>query len=129
MRDSETSSVISSFKCKVTTPRGRGLGLTQASVQEQPFKIPFVAATVLYINAEKPEMTELIISKTAEQIQRAFDQAQWRSLKLLLRFLGSLQDVLEGEGIFKILEELFDRAADLQSASAEDVGHFINTYW
>jgi len=84
-----------------------------------------VAATVLYVNAEKPELAELIISKTAEQLQSAFDQAQWRALKLLLRFLGSLQDVLEGDGVFKILEELFDRAADLQSASAEDVSYSL----
>lgn len=93
----------------------------KSRVQEQPFKIPFIAAAVLYTNKDKPEFLDVILSKTGAGIQAALDQGQWRSLKLLLRFFGSLQDVLEGEGVFGLLEELFNRAADLQSASTEDV--------
>ena len=32
-----------------------------------------------------------------------------------------MQDILEGDGVFPILDELFSRAADLQTASSEDV--------
>ena len=45
----------------------------------------------------------------------------WREVKLVLRFLACLQGLLEGEGVFPILEDLFSRAVDLQTASSEDV--------
>lgn len=44
----------------------------------------------------------------------------WRDAKLLLRFLGCLQILFEGDGIFATLEELFGRAVDCQTASSED---------
>ena len=45
----------------------------------------------------------------------------WREVKLVLRFLACLQGLLDGEGVFPILEDLFSRAVDLQTASSEDV--------
>lgn len=37
--------------------------------------------------------------------------------------------MLEGEGVFPVLEELFSRAADLQTASSEDVRQNYNAFW
>jgi nuclear cap-binding protein subunit 1 len=50
------------------------------------------------------------------------ETGRWREAKLMLRFCACLQSIFEGDGIFPLLNELFDHAADLQTASQEDVG-------
>ena len=97
------------------------VGLIVSSVVEQPFKIPFVAAIVLVANPQKPQITEEILTKAGTVIQEHLEAGAWREVKLVLRFLGCLQGVLEGDGVFPLLEELFSRAVDLQTASSEDV--------
>ena len=62
-----------------------------------------------------------VLVKSGECLQKYVDDGAWREVKLLLRFLGCLQCVFEGDGIFPVLEELFARAVDLQTASSEDV--------
>lgn len=91
------------------------------SVLEQPLKIPFVASTVLVANALKPEVVSDVLKKFGESLQAYIDSGSWREVKLLLRFLGCIQCLFEGDGVFPILEELFARAVDLQTASSEDV--------
>jgi nuclear cap-binding protein subunit 1 len=91
------------------------------SVTEQPFKIPFVAAVVLVVNTQKPELVVETLKRAAEALQGYLNVGAWREVKLILRFLGCLQRLFEGEGIFPILDELFSRAVDLQTASSEDV--------
>lgn len=88
---------------------------------EQPLKIPFVAAVLVVINPQKAELVAEILQKVDGAIRQYFDLGSWREVKLLLRFLGCLQGVLEGDGLFPVLEELFSRAVDLQTASSEDV--------
>lgn len=39
----------------------------------------------------------------------------------MLRFLALCQGLYTDEGVLPVLEELFNRAVDLQTASAEDV--------
>ena len=90
-------------------------------IVEQPFKIPFVAAILLSSNSQKPELTEEILSRVGTIIQGHLEAGAWREVKHVLRFLGCLQGILEGDGVFPILEELFARAVDLQTASSEDV--------
>ena len=90
-------------------------------VVEQPFKIPFIAAIVLVVNPSKPELAQEILEKVGIVIQERLEVGAWREVKLVLRFLGCLQGLLEGDGVFPILEELFSRAVDLQTASSEDV--------
>ncbi|EAS37257.3 cap binding protein [Coccidioides immitis RS] len=89
-------------------------------VIEQPFKIPFVAAVVLLINAQKSEIASRAFTKAGEMAQSYIAAGEWREVKLVLRFLGCLQGAFEGDGIFPILEELFSRAVDLQTASSDD---------
>lgn len=84
-------------------------------------KIPFVAATVLVAYNIKPECGSEILDKASVALQKYIDSGSWREVKLLLRFLGGLQVMFEGDGIFPLLEELFARAVDLQTASSEDV--------
>lgn len=90
-------------------------------VLEQPFKIPFVAAIVVVANTQKPEVTQEILARAGGLAQKYLDAGAWMEFKLVLRFLGLLQGLFEGEGIFPILEDLFSRAVDLQTASSEDV--------
>ncbi|CAK4033002.1 cap binding [Lecanosticta acicola] len=89
-------------------------------VLEQPFKIPFVAAVVLYANTEKSEIAGDVIAKAGQQLQEALEEGRWRDFKLLLRFFASLSRLFEEDGVMPILDELFGRAADLQTASSED---------
>lgn len=84
-------------------------------------KIPFVATTVLCAHDLKPELGTEVINKAGDALQKYIGSGSWREVKLLLRFLGVLQPAFEGEGIFPLLEELFSRAVDLQTASSEDV--------
>ncbi|KAK4694518.1 nuclear cap-binding protein subunit 1, partial [Lecanoromycetidae sp. Uapishka_2] len=90
------------------------------AVQLSPFKIPFVAAVVILINRKKPEAADQVIAKAQTTLQDHLNLGDWREVKLVLRFFACLQGVLEGDGVFPILEELFNRAVDLQTASSED---------
>ena len=76
---------------------------------------------MLVANSHKSELVSEILKKAGELVQRHVDAGGWRETKLLLRFLGGLQSIFEGDGIFPILEELFTRAVDLQTTSSEDV--------
>jgi nuclear cap-binding protein subunit 1 len=102
--------------------------LTVQLPQEQPLKIPFLASIVLFANAQKPELVTDVLTKVSEALQRQLDLGAWREVKLYLRFLGCLQGIFEGDGVFAILEELFSRAADLQMKSSEDVGVIVSYF-
>lgn len=91
------------------------------SVVEQPLKIPFVAAIVLTINPQKPEVAQDLLTLAAKVIQEHLEGGRWREVKLVLRLLACLQGLLDEDGVFPLLEELFSRAVDLQTASSEDV--------
>ena len=93
----------------------------QSRVVEQPLKIPFVAGVVLATNVQKSELAQEVLERAAAKIQDYLNEGAWREVKLVLRFLGCLQGILEGDGVFSIFEELFSRAVDLQTASSEDV--------
>ena len=95
------------------------------SVLEQPFKIPFAAAVVLAANTKKPELTAEILKKVQENLDDFIGKGLWREVKLVLRFLACLQGALEENGLFPVLEDIFSRAVDLQTASSEDVCPFL----
>ncbi|KAK2595788.1 Nuclear cap-binding protein subunit 1 [Conoideocrella luteorostrata] len=101
--------------------RNTFVSLTLQLVVEQPLKTPFVAAVVLVANTLKPELVDEVLIHLATQIEENLATGQWREVKLLLKFLACLQGCLEGNGIFPLLEDLFMRAADLQTASSDDV--------
>ena len=99
------------------------VNLAMQLVVEQPLKTPFVAAVVLVANTTKPELVDTVLVRLAEAIDSNIGQGEWRQVKLLLKFLACMQSCLEGDGVFPLLEELFSRAADLQTASSDDVGY------
>ena len=70
---------------------------------------------------KKPEFTEDVLKKIGSALQKYLDDGCWREVKLCLRFLGSLQGLFGGEGVFSVLEDLFQRAVELQTESSDDV--------
>lgn len=95
---------------------------------EQPFKIPFVAAIILVANSKNSALATEVLEKAREAAQNYINIGAWREVKLVLRFLGCLQGLYEGDGVFPVLEELFARAVDLQTTSSEDVSCF-SSHW
>jgi nuclear cap-binding protein subunit 1 len=95
--------------------------LTAGRTIEQPLRIPFIAAIILITNIHKPEFTLEILNKIGDVLQKHVEAGSWREVKLYMRLLGCLQGLFEGDGIFPLLEQFFERAADLQMQSSEDV--------
>ncbi|KAL2268670.1 hypothetical protein VTJ83DRAFT_3516 [Remersonia thermophila] len=100
--------------------RGNFVDLVLQLAVEQPLKTPFTAAVVLVANAAKPQVVDMLLAKLSSRIEEKIGAGEWRDVKLYLKLLACLQGCLEGEGVFPVLEELFARAVDLQTASSED---------
>ncbi|PMD28438.1 hypothetical protein NA56DRAFT_667010 [Hyaloscypha hepaticicola] len=97
--------------------------LVERMVGEQSFKVPFVAAVVLAINGMGEaggKVTGEVVSRMAEKCNRSIDAGEWRDVKLTLKFLGGLQGVLEGEGVWIVLQDLLTKAVDLQTENNEE---------
>ncbi|KUJ20138.1 uncharacterized protein LY89DRAFT_472300 [Mollisia scopiformis] len=89
-------------------------------VIEQPFKIPFVAAVVVVVNTLKSEMVEEVLKRTGIKVNEAIARGEWREVKLLMKFLGGLQGLLEADGVWAVLEEFLTKAVDLQTDNNEE---------
>lgn len=101
--------------------RSTFVNLTLQIALEQPLKTPFVAAVVLAVNTLKPEIAGEVLAKAAADTEEKVKAGEWREVKLYLKLLACLQGCLNGDGLFPLLEELFSRAVDLQTASSDDV--------
>lgn len=104
------------------------LDLVPQMVLEQPLKIPFVAAVALVVNSLRPELLDTLLVRITSTTEGRAKEGEWRDVKLYLKFLACLQSCFEGDGLFSILEELFSRAVDLQTASSDDVGSKSNRF-
>lgn len=104
--------------------RSTFINLSLQITQEQPLKTPFVAAVILGVNSLKPEVTQEVLAKAAAETEAKIKAGEWREVKLYLKLLACLQSCLAGDGVFPLLEELFSRAVDLQTASSDDVRAF-----
>lgn len=62
-----------------------------------------------------------VLARVAAAVEEKVNVGEWRTVKLYLKFLACLQNCLAGEGVFPILDTLFDHAVELQTASSEDV--------
>lgn len=80
-----------------------------------------MAGIVIVINPQKPEVVQELVIRAAKAVQEYLAIGYWRDVKLVLRFLACLQGLLEEDGVFPLLDELFSRAVDLQTSSSEDV--------
>jgi nuclear cap-binding protein subunit 1 len=116
-----------SFIFKLVVCCNSSLLIPRPSLIEQPFKIPFVAAVILYTNDTNAEVAKEVLARAAAHAQISMENGDWREFKLLLRFFACMQGLYEGDGVFPLLDELFNRAADQQTASQEDVSRQIGT--
>ncbi|KAJ5033438.1 uncharacterized protein L3040_008553 [Drepanopeziza brunnea f. sp. 'multigermtubi'] len=99
-------------------------------VVEQPLKIPFVAAVVLVLNAlvggggdgdaGGVSVAKEVLLKVCERLGGALLGGDWREVKLCSRFLGAVQGMLEGEGVWGVLQDFLGRAVDLQTGDCEE---------
>lgn len=100
---------------------------------EQPFKIVFVAGVLIVLNGMKgltepgvdsqgagAEIVKDVIVKAVTKVEQGIANGEWREVNLLLKLLGSLQGLFEEEGVWTVLDDLFSRAVDLQTASSDD---------
>lgn len=62
-----------------------------------------------------------LLAKAAAQVEEKVRLGEWRAVKLYLKLLACLQSCLEGDGVFPILEDLFNQAVELQTNNNEDV--------
>lgn len=92
-----------------------------ASVLEQPLKIPFVAAVILHANRHKSQLAADGLTQAGVALQAHIEVGNWRDVKLLLRFLACLHGLFADDGVFPLLETLFDKAIDMQTENSEDV--------
>jgi hypothetical protein len=93
-------------------------------VVEQPFKIPFVAALALVINSQNAEAGKLILDEFSKATQAYLTEGLLTRTKLLLRFFGCVQGMLEGDGVYPVLNAIVDKAAAVLSAG-EVVGFVL----
>jgi len=98
--------------------------LTLQLAVEQPFKIPFVAAVLLIANTMRQEIVQEILVRAAERTNNAIVKGEWRDVKLYMKFLGSLQGLLDGDGVFPVLQDILTKAVDLQTENNEEVSIF-----
>lgn len=90
-------------------------------VVEQPFKIPFVAAVVLVVNTLKSELVKEVLGRAVMRVNAAVEGGEWREVKLLMKFLGGLQGIFDGEGVWIPIQDILERAVELQTDNNEEV--------
>lgn len=92
---------------------------------QQPLKIPFLAAIIIGVNAQRPELVAQLLTRSGTTVESYMKSGEWREVKLVLRLLACLQCLFNSDGIFTVLDELFSRAVTLQTTSSEDVSSFF----
>lgn len=104
------------------------LDLVPQLCTEQPLKTPFVAAVLLVANTIDHQILADTLSRIAIRIEEQIKAGEWREVKCSLKLLACLHPCLEGDGIFPLLEELFNRAGDLQATNSDDVSCILWAY-
>ncbi|KAJ2901930.1 hypothetical protein MKZ38_001231 [Zalerion maritima] len=87
---------------------------------EQPLKTPFVAGVLHILNTIEPDIVGDVLTRIATRTEEKIDAGEWRDVKCCLKLLASIQPCLKDDGVFPILEELFNRAGELQATSSDD---------
>ena len=80
-----------------------------------------MAAVVLIANTMRQDLVQEILTRAATGTNNAIAKGEWREVKLYMKFLGSLQGLLEGDGIFPVLQDILSKAIDLQTENNEEV--------
>jgi nuclear cap-binding protein subunit 1 len=73
------------------------------------------------VNSRAYDLAAEFLKHGGEALEEHIAAGSWREAKLVLRLFACLQPLFEEDGVFPLLEQLFSRAVDLQTASSEDV--------
>lgn len=72
-----------------------------------------MAATVLVINSQHSEAGKFILDEFTRAAEAYLARGLFTGTKLILRFLGGIQGMLEGDGVYPVLHSLVDKAVAL----------------
>lgn len=64
----------------------------------------------LVANSQNPEAGKLIVEEAGKAVQQYLLDGEFTRVKLLLRFLGCVQGMLEGEGVYPLLNNIVNKA-------------------
>lgn len=110
--------VLNTLTFKAQVPLNAQNGSAEDATMEDGVEAPKPAEPV-------PEPTTKVVddllAKATAGLEEKVKAGEWREVKLYLKLLACLQNCLEGDGVFPILDALFDRAIELQTSSSEDV--------
>lgn len=90
------------------------------TIAEQPHKIPLLAGAIQIANLKNEFIGQVAIELAHSKIQDHLNSGNWLKLKNFVRFICSLSPIIEGNGVFKLLSGLMEKAINLQQ-SAEEV--------
>lgn len=65
---------------------------------------------VLVANSQNAEAGKLIVEEAGKAVQQCLNEGTFTRVKLLLRFLGCVQGMLEGSGVYPLLTSIVDKA-------------------
>lgn len=65
---------------------------------------------VLVANSQNAEAGKLIVEEAGKAVQQCLNEGTFTRVKLLLRFLGCVQGMLEGSGVYPLLNSIVDKA-------------------
>jgi nuclear cap-binding protein subunit 1 len=77
----------------------------------------------------RQEIVQEILVRTAAATNNAIVRGEWREVKLYMKFLGSLQGLLDGDGVFPVLQDILTKAVDLQTENNEEVSMSSNALY
>lgn len=74
----------------------------------------------LVVNSQNSEAGKLIVEEAGKAVQQCLIEGTFTRVKLLLRFLGCVQGMLEGSGVYPLLNSIVDKA--ITSLAEGEVG-------
>lgn len=97
------------------------LDTIQATVFEQPHKIPLISGAIHIANSINSSIGKITVESFHTRLQDAIDSGKWGLVKQITRFIVCLYPMITGDGYdsgsFKLLKVQLDRAIDLQKSA------------
>lgn len=95
------------------------LDTISAVIIEQPHKIPLLAGSIQIANVKSDIFGLVVVQMVHSKIQQFVKTGDYPKLKNFIRFLVCLAPMIEGEGVATLLEQLANKATELQNSEPE----------
>lgn len=97
------------------------LDTIQATILEQPHKIPLLSGALQIANSINSSIGKITVESFHTRLQEAVNTGKWALVKQITRFISCLYPLIDGageeSGAFKLLNIQLDRAIELQKAA------------